>query len=260
MSLSVVIITKNEELNIERCLNSVKWADEIVIVDSDSTDRTVEFARRFGARVYTTEWRGYGPAKREAVNYAKGDWILSVDADEEVTHDLGEEIRNTLENLNDTDGYYVKRRTNFLGRWIYHCGWYPDPVLRLFRKSKGNFNEAVIHEKVEVKGKVGHLKGELLHYSYPDLECYLKRFNRYTTIGAQVAFEKGRRARWFDLVMRPPASFITHFISHQGFKDGMEGFLVSALSAAAVLVKYAKLRHMQKQQINKRAKMDDKEN
>jgi len=161
------------------------------------------------------------------------------------------ELREVLSNADDIAGFYIKRRTNFLGRWIYHCGWYPDPVLRLFRKSQGNFNEAIIHEKVELQGRIDYLKEELLHYSYPNLESYLHRFNRYTTMGAQVAFEKGRRVRWFDLVMRPPISFITHFVSRQGFRDGMEGFMISVLSAVAVLVKYAKLRYMQQQQSNR---------
>ena len=251
MSLSVVVITKDEENNIERCLKSVDWADEIIVVDSDSTDRTVELARQQRARVFKTQWKGYGPAKREAVNHAAGEWVFSIDADEEVTPELAMEIREVLSNADDIAGFYIKRRTNFLGRWIYHCGWYPDPVLRLFRKSQGNFNEAIIHEKVELQGRIDYLKEELLHYSYPNLESYLHRFNRYTTMGAQVAFEKGRRVRWFDLVMRPPISFITHFVSRQGFRDGMEGFMISVLSAVAVLVKYAKLRYMQQQQSNR---------
>lgn len=247
MNISVVIITKNEEANIERCLKSVVWADEIVVVDSDSTDRTVEIARQYQARVFTVVFKGYGPAKQEAVKQSTGEWILSIDADEEVTPALAREIREKLANPGDIDGFFVKRRTNFLGRWIYHCGWYPDPILRVFRKANGNFNDAVVHEKVEVRGRTGCLKGELLHYSYPDLESYLRRFNRYTTLGAEAAYEKGRRTGWFDLVLRPPVSFIAHFISRQGFRDGVEGFMVSVLSATAVFVKYAKLRHIQKQ-------------
>ena len=242
----MVIITKNEEANIERCLKSVRWADEIVVVDSHSTDRTVELAREYGAKVFTVPFAGYGPAKREAVKQATGEWMLSIDADEEVTPELAREIREVLVNPGDNDGFYVKRRTNFLGRWIYHCGWYPDPILRVFRKSRGNFNDAVVHEKVVVSGRTGRLKGELLHYSYPDLESYLQRSDRYTTLGAEVAYKKGRRCGWFDLVLRPPVSFIAHFVTRQGFRDGMEGFMVSVLSAAAVFVKYAKLRHLQK--------------
>jgi len=248
MDLSVVIITKNEERNIRRCLESVKWADEIIVVDSQSTDRTCEIAARYGARVLSSPWRGYGHAKREGVERAQGRWILAIDADEEVSSELARQIKQVVRRSDGYPGYYVPRRTNFLGRWIRHSGWYPDPVLRLFRKDKGNFDEAVIHEKVVLNGVAGRLTGELLHYSYPDLETYLRKFNRYTTIGAEEALRMGRRTHWYDIVVRPPVAFIKHFLSQQGFRDGMEGFLIAVMSAAAVLVKYAKLRHLGKRQ------------
>ena len=245
MSLSVIIITKNEEHNIRRCLDSVKWADEIILIDSQSTDKTVEIAMGYGAKIYSPEWRGYGPAKQEGVKKATGEWILSIDADEEVTPELAEEIKKTLKAENSYNGYLINRHTNFLGKWINHCGWYPDYLLRLFRKESGNFNDALIHEKVEINGKTRELKAELLHYSYPNLETYLERFNRYTTLGAEVAFAKGKKARNFDIVFRPFVSFIDHFITHQGFQDGLEGFIISVLSSMAVMVKYVKLRHLQ---------------
>jgi glycosyltransferase involved in cell wall biosynthesis len=246
MSLSVVIIARNEERNIARCLESVKWADEIVLIDHQSTDRTCEIARSYGARVYSLPWRGYGPAKREGVNLANGSWVLALDADEEVSPELAEEIRRTLSNGTTFAGFYLPRRTNFLGRWISHCGWYPDPVLRLFQKSKGNFNEAPVHEKVLVDGAVGRLKGELRHYSYPSLEHYLEKFNVYTTLGAEEAYRQGKRPRWFDILVRPPVAFIKHYISKQGFRDGFEGLVISVMSAIAVFVKYAKLHHLVK--------------
>jgi len=245
MSLSVVIITKNEEHNIRRCLDSVKWADEIIVVDSQSTDKTVEIVKEYGAKIFSPEWRGYGPAKQEGVKKATGEWILSIDADEEVTLELAEEIKKTLAAENSYNGYLINRHTNFLGKWINHCGWYPDYLLRLFRKGSGSFNNAVIHEKIEINGKTRKLKAELLHYSYSNLETYLSRFNRYTTLGAEAAFEKGKKASNFDIVFRPFVSFIDHFITRQGFQDGLEGFIISVLSSVAVMVKYVKLRHLQ---------------
>ncbi|HOD65633.1 MAG TPA: glycosyltransferase family 2 protein [candidate division Zixibacteria bacterium] len=246
MGLTVVVITKDEEANIERCLESVAWADELIVVDSQSTDRTAELARRRGAVVCDVEWRGFGPAKRRGVALATQEWVLSLDADEVVGTELAHQIRQVAAGGGEHDGYYVGRRTNFLGRWISHCGWYPDPVLRLFRREKGNVNEAVVHEQVEVDGSVGRLSGELLHFSYPTLEHYLAKSAVYTTLGAREAFRRGRRARWYDLVIRPPISFFSHYIVRQGFRDGMEGWIISVMSAVAVFVKYAKLRHLQR--------------
>ena len=247
MALSVVVITKNEEANIERCLSSVEWADELVIIDSQSTDKTVEIATRFGARIFSPVWRGYGPAKQEGVDRATHEWILSIDADEVVEPTLAKEIQDVVASETDRAGYYMPRKTEFLGRWILHCGWYPDRLVRLFRKSKGRLSDAVVHEEVVVDGPVGYLSGHLLHYSYPDLEHYLRKFNTYTTLGAEEAFRAGRKAGWTDLVVRPPVAFIKHYISRQGFRDGVQGFIVSVLSATAVLVKYAKLWHKEKQ-------------
>lgn len=244
--LSAVIITKNEEANIRRCLESVKFADEMIVIDSSSTDKTVAIAQELGARVFTTDWKGYGAAKQEGVEKATGEWIISIDADEQIPSTLAQEIKNRIESSNGIAGFYVKRKTNFLGRWILHCGWYPDYVLRLFQKNKGRFDNAYIHEKVVTDGDVGYLSGELLHFSYPDLESYLTKFNSYTTMGAEEAHKQGRKAGWFDILIRPPVSFIKHYIANQGFRDGIEGFILSSLSATAVLVKYAKLRTMQK--------------
>jgi len=250
-TISAVIITKDEEVNIGRCLRSLGWVNEIVVVDSGSTDDTRQVATEAGAVVYERGWSGFGPAKAFGVKQAGSRWILSVDADEAVTPELAAEIQQLLKTGTDRHGFDMPRRTNFLGRWIYHCGWYPDRVLRLFLKSHGTFNDAPVHERVVLNGEVGHLKGELLHYSYPTLEHYLTKSNRYTSLGARLAFEKGKRASWFDLVIRPPVSFISHFISRQGFRDGLEGLLISVLSAVAVMVKYAKLRELQKAQTKK---------
>ena len=250
--LSVVIIAKNEEKNIRRCLESVAWASEIVIVDSGSTDRTTEIAREYGANVFDRPWNGYGAAKKEAVNRAAGDWILSIDADEEVSPELKDEIQQILSGDLPHAGYFINRKTMFLGRWIKHCGWYPDYILRLFRKSKGDFNDAVVHEKVVVEGDTGYLKSDLLHYSYPSLEDYFRKFSWYTTLGAEEAARRGVKAGWFDIVVKPVLSFVSHYVLRQGFRDGLEGFMVSVLSSISVMVKYAKVREINRSEKVKR--------
>ncbi len=244
--LSVVIITRDEERNIGRCLESVSWADDIVLIDSQSTDRTLEIAQKHGARIFSPVWKGYGVAKQEGVAQARSDWILSLDADEAVTPELAEEIKSVLSDPNPASGYFLPRRTQFLGRWIKHCGWYPDHILRLFDRTKGGFTESVVHEKVLVDGSTGYLKHDLLHFSYPSLEDYFRKYNNYTTLGAEEAFRKGVRAGWFDIVIKPYVAFLKHYIVRQGFRDGLEGFLVSILSSSAVMVKYAKLREIQR--------------
>lgn len=250
MNLSAVIITKNEEHNIVRCLESLKIADEIIIIDSHSTDRTVEIAEEQGAKVYSVPWKGFGAAKQEGVNRASGKWIISIDADEALTPELAGEIKDVMEKVDGYAGFHLKRRTMFLGRWIYHCGWYPDYVLRLFQKSKGNFNDAIVHEKVELDGRTGYLNGELLHYCYISLEQYLEKSNRYTTLGAEEAYRLNKQASLFDIIFKPAIAFIKHYISKQGFRDGLEGFILSVLSAIAVMVKYVKLRLLNKKKGN----------
>ena len=245
--LSVVTITKNEEKNLPRCLKSVQFADEIVVIDTGSTDRTIEIARETGAKVYRPEWKGFGPAKQEGVNRASGEWVLSLDADEELTPELAAEIQRVTNDKHEFAGFYMARRTRFLGRWIYHCGWYPDYLLRLFRKTKGGFDGAIIHEQIRVEGKCGRLVGEILHYSYPSLESYLEKSNRYTTMGAEQAFRQGKRAGISAIALKPIATFIRHYIIKRGFLDGMEGLIISVLSSISVLVKYAKLRELRRQ-------------
>ncbi|RKX17317.1 MAG: glycosyltransferase family 2 protein [Candidatus Zixiibacteriota bacterium] len=246
-NLSAVVITRNEEANIKRCLLSLQIADEIIVVDSGSTDRTIEIAENLGAKVYVKEWAGYGFAKKEGVSKAFGKWIISLDADEELSPELAKEISTAVLSETGDSGFYIKRKTNFLGRWIYHCGWYPDYILRLFKKEDGDFNESVVHEKVILNGRVGYLKAEILHYSYNTIEHYFEKFATYTTLGAEQAYKSGKKSRWFHIVFKPPVSFIKHYFIKLGFLDGLEGFIISAFSAMAVMVKYSKLRHLIKQ-------------
>jgi len=242
--ISVVIIAKNEEDNLPRCLRSIDWVDEIILIDSGSTDDTVQISLENKASVFHIEWQGFGHAKKFGVDKCRNNWILSIDADEEVTGELKEEIQTVLSSENNIAGYYIPRRTQFLGRWVYHCGWYPDYILRLFRKDAGNFNNNLVHEGVELKGMTVKLQNELLHYSYLTLEDYLSKFNRYTTLAAQTEYDNGRSVSVYDIVVRPFAALIKHYIIKRGFLDGVEGFLISILSSCYVMVKYAKLRNL----------------
>jgi glycosyltransferase involved in cell wall biosynthesis len=244
LSLSVVIITRNEQANLPRCLASVSWADEIIVIDSGSTDDTREIAWEAGATVHEIEFRGYGPTKAFGVSKATSSWVLSLDADEEVSPELADEIRDLLAAGTNHRGFDMPRLTRFLGRWIKHCGWYPDRVLRLFERNHGGIDDAQVHEAVVVEGTVGHFENDLLHHSYPTIEHYFAKSNRYTTLGAEVAFREGRRAGLSHIVLRPLTSFLSHYFVRQGFRDGLEGFLISVFSAIAVMTKYAKLRAM----------------
>lgn len=244
--LSVVIITKNEEKNIRRCLDSVSWADEIVLIDSQSEDNTRAIAEEFGAKIYSPEWKGYGHAKQEGVKHCSHNWILSIDADEVITEELKSEIQLVLSVENPKDGYLIPRKTNFMGRWINHSNWYPDFVLRLFNKEKGGFNDNYVHEAVEIGGPKDYLNHDMLHYSYPDLGEYFRKFNIYTTMGAEELARRGKGAGFFAIFIKPVASFIKHYFIKRGFLDGLEGFVVSFLSSIAVFVKYCKLREINK--------------
>lgn len=251
LNLSAVIITRNEESNIKRCLKSLKIADEIIIIDSGSTDKTIEVAESMGAVVYSKEWEGYGPAKKEGVSKASGKWIISLDADEELSPKLANEISKIITQENKINGYFIKRKTNFLGKWIYHCGWYPDYILRLFKKADGDFNDSFVHEKVVINGQTGRLKNEILHYSYNTVEQYFEKFDNYTSIGAKQAYDNNKKAGWFKIAIKPPVAFIKHYLIKLGFLDGLEGFIISAFSAMAVMVKYTKLRQLIKKSRDK---------
>jgi glycosyltransferase involved in cell wall biosynthesis len=241
-TLTVITLTLNEERNIAACLESVRWADELLVVDSGSTDRTVDIARGFTENVLTLPWNGYGAAKNAAAARAKGEWILWLDADERLTPELGEEVRGILHNgAPGFDGYYIARRAYFLGRWIRHSGWYPSPVLRLYRKGKGSFTEDQVHEKLQIAGKMGRTQHDILHYTDPDLEHYLGKFNRYTTLASGDLEARGRRASLAHLLFRPPFMFFKMYFLRLGLLDGIEGFILAILSSTYVFTKYAKL-------------------
>lgn len=242
--LSAVVVTLNEEANIVDCLQSLDFADEIVVVDSQSIDSTVELARKFTDKVYQVRFEGFGKLKNDAAAKANCDWILSVDADERVSPQLAEEIVEIVRRNDSHSGYLLPRKTFFLGRWITHGGWYPGHVLRLFRKDKGTFNHFLVHEYVSVNGEVGKLKADLLHYSDPNLKHYLAKLDKFTSLSAQSLYDEGRRAGVGDLLFRPAFMFLKMYLLKRGFLDGMQGLVLSLLSAVHVLVKYAKLWEM----------------
>lgn len=242
--ISAVIITRNEERNIKRCLSSIDWVDEIVVVDSGSTDDTKKIASEFTQRVFDIKWEGFGKAKNFAKDKASYQWILSVDADEIITQDLKEEIQRITKSEDSLDGYYVPRKSNFLGKWIKHGGWYPDYVLRLFKKDKAKFNQSMVHEKVEVNGRIGYLRNPLWHYTDPNFDHYLEKLNRYTSLAAEELFRKGKRAKLFDVVFRPLAVFFKMYFVKKGFWDGFSGFILAVSSAFHVFSKYVKLWHL----------------
>ncbi len=240
--LSVITLTLNESANIGECLESVRWADEIIIVDSGSTDGTLETARRYTEKIFTIDWPGYGAARNFALAQATGDWVLWLDADERVTPELGEEIRGLLRGEDiPVAGFAVGRRAYFLGRWIRHCGWYPSRVVRLFRRERGRFTESRVHEQLRLDGPVQGTRHDLLHFTDPNLRHYLTKFNRYTTLGAEDLHASGRRFRSSDLLIRPLVHFVKMYFIRRGFLDGIEGFLLSVLSSAYTFTKYAKL-------------------
>lgn len=265
MILSVVIITHNEEANIGRTLASVQplVADgkgEIIVVDSGSTDRTVEIAKSHGAKVYVEEWKGYAAQKNSSLDKASGDWILSLDADEEVDQDLAAHIgqlimgqsRNTIQDgaavfqitvvASTIGGFWIRRKNEFLGRWIKHGGFWPDPKPRLFRRGAGRFEDRAVHEDVRIAGTTGRIRyGALLHHSYPTLADYIDHMNRYSSLGAEMALAKGhRRFSLFNIVLRPAATFLYNYFFRLGFLDGREGLLLHLYHAVYVSWKYAK--------------------
>ena len=241
MSLSVVIITLNEEANLPRTLESVKWADEIVVLDSGSTDHTREIAESAHAKFFAEPWKGFAKQKNSALQKASGDWILSLDADEEVEPALSHEIGELLSRNPAEAGFWIPRKNFFLGRWIRHGGFYPDPKLRLFRRGAGAFEERLVHEDLRIQGGTSSLHNHLLHHAYPTLDSYLEHMNRYSSLGAQMAAAKRKTGFSFvDIVVRPRLTFFYNYFLRGGFLDGREGLLLHLYHANYVSWKYAK--------------------
>ncbi|MGB5872595.1 MAG: glycosyltransferase family 2 protein [Bacteroidota bacterium] len=247
-SLTVITLTLNEERNIADCLASVRWADEIIVIDSGSTDRTLEIARQYTDSIVAVEWSGYGAARNLGISRAKGDWILWLDADERVTEGLAGEIKAILRSPEEhVNGYRIARRAYFLGRWIKHAGWYPARVTRLFPRTRGKFTELKVHERLRIEGPLADTKHDLLHFTDPDLTHYFTKFNRYTSLAAQDMQAAGRSFSLGDLLIRPPFLFFKMYVLRRGFLDGIQGLILSVVSAAYVFTKYAKLWELKRQ-------------
>ncbi|MBV8666363.1 MAG: glycosyltransferase family 2 protein [Burkholderiaceae bacterium] len=242
MKLSVIIITKNEADNLEACLESVKFANEWIIVDSGSHDATLTIAREMGATVIETEdWPGFGPQKNRALDAASGDWILSLDADERIPDALRDEILSAMQTATHA-AYALPRLSSFCGHFIHHSGWYPDYIVRLFRRDSARFSADLVHESVNVlTGSTGKLRTAMIHYSYPDDETYLRKLQQYSTLGAKQAYAAGKRGGLGKAILHAFSSFLRSYIFRRGFLDGRAGLMVAISSAESTYHKYFKL-------------------
>lgn len=247
--LSVAIITRNEESNLARTLASVRFADEIVLVDSGSTDRTLEIARESNARIFSEPWRGFAAQKNFAIEQCRGTWVLSLDADEELSPELQTQLRALLPTNPPLDAFHLRRRNLFLGRWMRHGGYYPDPKLRLFRRNAvafaSAFEDRPVHETIQFDGASETLDSDLIHHAYPTLESYLEHMDRYSTLGARLLLEQNRTSSsWlsfhWNVFVIPTFEFFRNYLFRLGFLDGREGLLLHLYHSAYVSWKYAK--------------------
>jgi glycosyltransferase involved in cell wall biosynthesis len=245
--LSVVIITKNEAGHIGRCLESVAWAAEIVVLDSGSEDDTVAICRQYTDKVYQTDWSGFGIQKQRAVDKAKGDWILSIDADEIVTSELRAEIEKTLQQ-DLCKGYEIPRLSSYCGRQMRHGGWWPDYVLRLFRRDCGQFTDSVVHESIIVQGTVGRLQSPLLHDAFINLDEVLHKVNSYSTLGAEMLYQRGVRSSLSKAILKGLWTFIRTYWLKGAILDGQQGLMLSISNAEGAYYKYLKLLELQNRQ------------
>lgn len=240
MPVSVAIITCNEEKNIEAALESVRWADEIIVVDSESIDRTVEIAKRFTSKVIVRSWPGYAAQKQFASDQASHEWVLSIDADERVSQELAEEIKKIVGSSVKENGFYISRQNYYLKYPVYHSGWSPDYQLRLYRKEYGKWKGDFVHESVSVAGSTSYLKGKLHHYSIQSLSAHHIRLDRYTTLAASDLCRRRTNIGYADIAVRPIVAFLRSYIFRLGFLDGFVGIIIAYFAAYYVFMKYAK--------------------
>ncbi len=239
--ITALVPTFNEEENLRDCLASVRWADEIFVVDSYSQDRTLEIAREFSARVVQHEYVNSAAQKNWAIPQASHPWILLLDADERVTPELGDEIRRILAEGPRFDGYWIRRANHFLGRRVKHCGWETDRVIRLFRRDLGRYQEREVHAEIQLPGPLPVLRQPLLHYSFRSFRQYWRKMELYSDWGASQLYREGRRAGWISVGLRPPLRFFKMYFLRLGFLDGVHGLVLCMLAAFSVFLKYAKL-------------------
>ncbi|AXS78706.1 glycosyltransferase family 2 protein [Dechloromonas sp. HYN0024] len=240
MKLSVVVITKNEAHCIGDCLRSVSFADEVIVLDSGSSDKTVEICRGLGARVEVTDWPGFGPQKNRALDFARGNWVLSLDADEAVTDALREEILQVME-AGVSNVYMMPRLSSYLGRPMRHSGWWPDYVARLFRRGSARFSPDLVHEKLVFSERPGHLRAHLEHEAFTSLEEVIDKMNRYSSAGAEMARQKGRGSSLGLAVLKGLVAFLRTYVIRAGFLDGREGFMLAVSNAEGTYYRQVKL-------------------
>jgi glycosyltransferase involved in cell wall biosynthesis len=239
--ISVTIITLNEESNLPRTLASLKWAEEVIVVDSGSTDRTVEIAKQFGAKTLHNSWRGYGQQKNFAQRQATHNWVLNIDADEVVSPELAQEIRQTVESAPAFYGFQMPRKTFYLGRWIKHGGWYPNYLVRLSDKRFAAWTEPSVHEELQVKGEVGRLQEPILHYAFSSIQDQILTNLRFSTLGSQDLKRIGQRPSLRKLIFKPIGKFFETYLLKGGFRDGLAGLIISVNAAHSMFLKYAYL-------------------
>jgi glycosyltransferase involved in cell wall biosynthesis len=245
--LSVIVITKNEAEHIRRCLASVAWADEIVVLDSGSSDETVTICKQYTERVFVTDWPGFGPQKQRALEKASHDWVLSIDADEEVSEALKSEILQAMQQKN-VQGYEIPRLSSYCGRLIKHGGWWPDHVLRLFRREAGRFTDDKVHEHIEVNGCIKQLHNPLLHEAFVNPEEVLSKINNYSTLGAEKLFNSGRNASLGLAITKGLWTFFRTYFLKAAILDGSEGLMLAISNAEGSYYKYLKLRELNNRQ------------
>jgi len=245
IKLSAVIICKNEEKNIEACLESIKWADEIILVDAESTDGTLEFARKYTNKIFVNKWVGFSEQRKFALEKCSGEWIFPIDADERCTEKLKNEI---LEKINSKDtrenGFKIQRKSFYRNHWIKYCGWYPGYQLRLFKKEKASITNRLIHEAYVVEGETGYLKNDLLHYTIGSAKEYVEKINHYSTLQALEKSKRGKVGFW-KLILKPVFAFLLTYILKRGFLDGIPGLIVSYFNMLTTILIYTKIWEMQ---------------
>jgi glycosyltransferase involved in cell wall biosynthesis len=249
--LSALVIAYNDEANIRACLESVAWADELVVVDSHSTDATEKISREFTERVYQHEFHGFGRLRNEAVAHVTHDWVFSLDTDERATPEIRREIRALLERGPEADAYFVPRRNFFLGRWIRHGGWYPDyRQPQLFRKDRLRYRDDLVHEGFDLDGRIGYLKEHVLQYPFRDLDHYLTKMERYADLMARRMVQQDRRFRLHQLVTHPCFTFFKMYVARAGCLDGMPGLILAGLYAYYAFIKYAMFWELSRESVN----------
>lgn len=248
--LSVALIVNNEEQNIRDCLESVSWADEIVVVDSHSTDRTIEICRSYTSRIFIRKWTGYAEQKQFAIDKCRNEYVLNIDADERVREELRDEILELLSSAELADGYFIARRSRFLGKWIRYAGWYPGYQLRLFKRSRARVSCSRVHEGVIVDGRTEKLRNDLDHFSHPSLFVSLEKLDRYSSLEALDRLNR-KKVRWYHFIFHPLSAFLVKYVRQKGFLDGIHGYLLCWISAFLKMVLYMKIWHLQRASVEK---------